>query len=169
VSAPLCETKTVTFTQSSTTPEGILTTWVWDFGDGSPLLTVSNGNPVTHIYTAWGAYDVKLKVVTSNGCVSLEKLLRINVNPQPKPDFSIPVSLCLPAANATFTNLSTIADGTQNLLTYYWDFGDPASGTVNNSTATNPSHIYTTGPYNVNLQVTSGAGCVNDTTILLNT
>ena len=170
VSAPLCERKAVTFTQSSTTPEGILTTWIWDFGDGSPLLTVSNGNPVTHIYTTWGAYDVKLKVVTSNGCVSLEKLLRINVNPQPKPDFSIPVSLCLPAANATFTNLSTIADGTQNLLSYYWDFGDPASGTVNNSTATNPSHMYiTTGPYTVNLQVTSGAGCVNDTTILLNT
>ncbi|MBK8140517.1 MAG: PKD domain-containing protein [Chitinophagaceae bacterium] len=55
VSAPLCETKTVTFTQSSTTPEGILTTWEWDFGDGTPLLTISNGNPVTHIYSAWGS------------------------------------------------------------------------------------------------------------------
>jgi len=41
---------------------------------------------------------------------------------------------------------------------------------VNNSSATNPSHTYvSTGPFNVNLQVTSAAGCVQDTTIVLNT
>ena len=44
------------------------------------------------------------------------------------------------------------------------------SGTANTSTAKNPSHTYTAvGPYNVNLRVTSGAGCVQDTTIVLNT
>ena len=170
VSSPICETKNITFTQSSTTPEGILTNWSWDFGDGTPILNTTNGNPVTHIYAAWGSYDVKLNVTTSNGCKSIDKIIRINVNPQPRPDFNIPASVCLPNANALFSNLSTIADGTQASLTYYWNFGDPASGTVNNSTVLNPSHTYiSTGPYNVNLQVTSAAGCVDDTTILLNT
>jgi len=170
VSSPLCETKLITFTQSSSTPEGVLTNWSWDFGDGTPMLTTINGNPVTHSYAAWGTYDVKLFVTTSNGCKSTNKVVRINVNPQPRPGFSIPASVCLPNANALFSNLTTIADGTQATLAYYWDFGDPGSGTVNNSTATNPSHTFvTTGPYNINLQVTSAAGCVDDTTIVLNT
>ena len=170
VSSPICETKTITFTQSSVTPEGILTSWNWDFGDGSPILISATGNPVTHIYSSWGNYDVKLKVTTSNGCVSTERVIRVTVQPQPQPGFTIPASICLPNATAHFTNLSTIADGTQNLFTYLWDFGDPGSGTVNNSTGMNPSHTYvTTGPFTVNLQVTSGAGCVEAISIPLNT
>lgn len=170
VSNTLCETKDIIFTQTATTPEGVLTTWIWDFGDGSPVLIATNGNPVTHQFLNWGNYIVSLKVITSNGCVSTEKLIPILVNPQPKPLFAIPANLCLPTANATFINQSTIADGTGNLLSYYWDFGDPASGTVNNSTALNPSHSYVTvGPNNINLQVTSNNGCIHDTTISLNT
>jgi gliding motility-associated-like protein len=170
VSSPICETKTITFTQSSVTPEGILTSWSWDFGDGSPILISATGNPVTHIYSSWGNYDVKLKVTTSNGCVSTERVIRVTVQPQPQPGFTIPASICLPNATAHFTNLSTIADGTQSLFTYLWNFGDPGSGTVNNSTGINPSHTYvTTGPFIVNLQVTSGAGCVEAVSIPLNT
>jgi gliding motility-associated-like protein len=111
-----------------------------------------------------------LNVTTSYGCRSADKIIRVNVNPQPKPNFQIPASVCLPTANASFMDLSTIADGTQALFVYNWDFGDPSSGAANYSTLTNPSHTYnTTGPYSVNLQVTSGAGCVDDTTIILNT
>lgn len=170
VSSPLCEKRTVTFSQNSVSTEGSIVSWIWDFGDGSPLVTADNGNLVTHNYYAWGDYDVKLKVVTSNGCVSPEAMTRIHVYPQPRPDFRIPASVCLPNANAVFTNLSSIPDNTESGFSYFWDFGDPGSGVVNNSTAVNPSHTYvTTGPYSVNLQVTTAAGCVNDTTILLNT
>jgi gliding motility-associated-like protein len=170
ISSPVCETKDITFSQSSSTSVGSLTNWVWDFGDGSPLVNATNGNPVTHRYTTWGNYNVKHNVVTSNGCISIQKVIPVFVNPQPVPDFNIPVSLCLPNANATFLNQSTIADGTTSAVSYYWDFGDPASGTVNNSTAKNPSHTYVNAvPYNVNLVVTSLAGCVEDTTIVLNT
>ena len=170
VNTPLCERRVLTFTNSSTSTEGTLVGWSWDFGDGTPLIQQSNGNPVTHTYAQWGDYDVKLTVTTSNGCVSTAAVIRIHVNPIPRPDFTIPASVCLPNANAVFTNASTIPDNTESGFTYYWDFGDPPSGAVNNSTATNPSHTYvTTGPYNVNLQVTSAAGCIQDTTIALNT
>jgi gliding motility-associated-like protein len=75
----------------------------------------------------------------------------------------------LPNANVTFTNLSSIPDGTQASFTYLWNFGDPGSGPVNTSTGISPTHVYTAlGPYNVNLQVTTGAGCIHDTTIVLN-
>ncbi|MEA2535964.1 MAG: hypothetical protein QOF11_198 [Chloroflexota bacterium] len=54
-----------------------------------------------------------------------------------------------------FSNTST---GTPPLVSA-WDFGDPASGANNVSTAKNPSHVYTSpGTYSVTLTVTNSAG-----------
>ena len=73
-----------------------------------------------------------------------------------------------PVANFTATPLSGTAPLTVNFtdtstgvapLTYAWDFGDPASGMNNTSTATNPSHVYNgVGTYTVALTVTNGGG-----------
>ena len=169
--APACETKIITFNSgTSVSTEGVLTLWTWDFGDGSPLIIKNTSAPFTHTFAAVGAYPVKLTVTTSNGCLSTPKTTIVTVNPQPKTNFGIPASVCLPDANVTFNNLSSIADGTEASFNYLWNFGDPASGPVNISTGKNPSHTYiTTGPFNVNLQVTTAAGCVHDTTIILNT
>lgn len=170
VSTPACERQAVTFTDNSASTEGTLAEWRWDFGDGTPVLVQSSGAPVTHTFSGYGTYNVRLIVVTSNGCVSAEKLIPVDVKPLARPNFSFPAISCLPNANITFTNTSTIPDGTQSQFSYLWNFGDPGSGAVNTSTAMNPSHVYSAmGPYNVNLQVTSGAGCVHDTTIVLNT
>ncbi len=167
---PVCETQAVTFTDNSNTLEGTLTTWTWDFSDGTPIVVRNNNSPFTHTFAAYGTYVVKLSVTTSNGCVSVQKQINVTVSPLPRPNFSIPASACLPNANVTFNNLSAIADGTQSTFSYLWNFGDPGSGTVNTSTGINPSHTYvTTGPYNVSLQVTSNAGCIHDTAIILNT
>jgi gliding motility-associated-like protein len=92
----------------------------------------------------------------------------VYVNPLPKANFTVPASACLPSATIQFINTSTIADNTQASFSYLWDFGDPGSGPLNTSTGSNPSHIYTSaGPFSVNLQVTSGGGCVKDTTIIV--
>jgi gliding motility-associated-like protein len=166
---PLCEKRNVIFTDNSTSTEGTIIQWKWDFGDGSPVVTATNNSPVTHQFLAYGNYSVKLIVITSNGCVSVPKIISVTVHPLPKPNFSFPAIACLPNANVVFTNLSSIADATESQFQYLWNFGDPGSGPVNTSTGINPSHSYAAlGPYNVNLQVTSGVGCVNDTTIVLN-
>lgn len=90
--------------------------------------------------------------------------------PKPVPDFSVPASVCLPNAFVTFTNLSSIADGTENAFKYRWNFDDPLSGTNNLSTQKDPVHRFNSvGPFNVNLRVTSNGGCSKDTTILVNT
>jgi gliding motility-associated-like protein len=170
VAAPTCETKAITFTDNSATPAGSLTTWTWDFADGSPLLIRNTAAPFTHTFAATGIYQVKLKVTTSDGCISTQKVIPVTVNPQPKPNFSTPASACLPDASVSFGDLSTIADGSQGSFTYLWNFGDPGSGANNSSVLANPSHIYSAlGPYNVKLEVTSNNGCVHDTTIVLNT
>ncbi|MGB3006473.1 MAG: PKD domain-containing protein, partial [Chitinophagaceae bacterium] len=171
-SALTCEKTAVSFNSSTSTiplSSGTITGWTWDFGDpGSGANNSSSIQNPTHLFTGWGTYQVKLNVTTSNGCKSTVKTIPVFVNPIPRPNFSTPSSSCLPAASVVFTNTSDIPDGTKPSLTYLWDFGDLASGTSNSSTGTSPTHIYnSTGPFNVNLQVTSGVGCVHDTTIIL--
>jgi hypothetical protein len=47
-----------------------------------------------------------------------------------------------------------------NISAWVWNFGDPGSGPINTSALQNPQHSYTaTGPYNVELIVTSNNGC----------
>lgn len=171
-SLPACETKTITFTDSSSVPAsaGALVTWTWDFGDGTPLVIRTNNSAFTHTYAAAGAYLVKLFVTTAGGCNSLYREKWVNVKPQPLANFSFTDTACLPNARIQFRNLSSIADGTENAFTYTWNFGDPASGLQNNgSTAKDPVHIYAgTGPYTVRLRVRSGDGCIDDTSIVVN-
>jgi gliding motility-associated-like protein len=164
-----CEKQPVTFSDSSGSVEGTIVQWRWDFGDGSPVQVNSSGANFTHTFNTYGTFQVRLNVITNNGCVSTPKVIPVTVKPVARPRFTFPAVSCLPNATVNFTNQSTIPDGTESSFTYYWDFGDPPSGIVNNSTASNPSHTYVgTGPYSVNLQVTSGAGCVHDTTIIVN-
>ena len=168
--SPACERNTLLFSDSSTSTVGTLTTWTWDFADGTPLVIQNSPAPFTHIFANAGTYQVKLFVTSSDGCNSLVKIRAVDIAPQPKPDFSFADTSCLPNAIITFNDLSTIANGTQNQFTYLWNFDDPGSGLSNTSTAKNPTHQYTAvGPYNVKLQVTSGAQCIHDTTIVLNT
>ncbi len=173
-SALVCEKSAIDFNSTTSTipaASGTIVGWTWNFGDpASGVLNTSTLQNPTHLFTGWGNYNVTLYVTTSNGCKSTVRTIPVYVNPQPKPNFSKPASSCLPNANVAFSNLSTIADGTQGTLNYLWNFGDPGSGVNNTSTQINPSHIYiSTGPFTVNLQVTSAAGCVHDTTIILNT
>ena len=145
--------------------------WDWNFGDpaSGPSNTSTLQNP-THLFSGWGNCRCSLTAITSNGCRSTLRTIPIYVNPLPKPGFTFPASSCLPSATIQFTNGSTIADNTQSGFSYVWNFGDPASGALNSSMGSNPSHISSaTGPFNVNLQVTSAAGCLHDTTILINT
>jgi hypothetical protein len=87
------------------------------------------------------------------------------------------VPSCLPGgANFTYkdtcSNMPTsfFATGTTNpypVLTYKWDFGDPASGAANVVFGQNPTHLFTAPPavnvpvsYNVRMTI-SGSGCAD--------
>lgn len=168
---PACEKNTVTFNEQSTAPATVtLANTVWDFGDGTTPQTHPVGGAVTHVYGAAGTYTVTMYNISTTSCRSASTTQQVVIDPIPAPNFTFPASLCLPAASVTFTDASSISNGTQNTFTYLWNFDDPASGVNNSSTLKDPVHVYTgTGPFNVKLQVTSGAGCVHDTTIVLNT
>ena len=83
-------------------------------------------------------------------------------------DLIVAVNNCSPlAANPTFAptnceSLTTIFTeaSTGNPDTYFWDFGDPASGASNTSNLQVPTHTFTTaGIYNVKLVVSTAGQC----------
>lgn len=52
--------------------------------------------------------------------------------------------------------------------TFFWDFGDPASGPANTSTLQNPTHTFTdTGAYTVKLVLNQGLQCGDSATMLV--
>ena len=166
-SYPDCVTRAVVFSDSSVTTTKGLTTWVWNFDDGT-VITKNSSLPFTHIFNSVKTFNVTLTVTTGEGCSSTVFTRAVTIHPLPVPDFFSP-KICLPRANAQFNDLSTIADGTAGQFTYLWNFGDPNSGSLNTSTQKNPAHIYSAlGPYNVTLQVTSIDGCVKDTVVAYN-
>jgi gliding motility-associated-like protein len=161
-SSPACTGQPVTFTDASTSADGSILKWIWDYGDGE-IDTLLNNATHTHTYITAGTYTATLQVASASGCLSNMSSQAITVNPLPVANFSMP-DVCLSDAYAQFTDESTIADGTQSSFSYLWTFGD-ANATAadpNTSTAQNPQHKYSAvGNYNVTLTVTSKYGCVS--------
>ncbi|MEJ7587886.1 MAG: PKD domain-containing protein [Ferruginibacter sp.] len=123
-----------------------VTSYFWDFGDGS---TANTATP-SHIYTLPGTYAVKVMITTAANCADTLLLTRaIITNSRPVAVFSAsPRNAC--ARNAIkFTDEST-----GNPSKWLWDFGDGTTSAVQN-----PSHIYfDTGYFNIQLIVWN-SGC----------
>jgi PKD repeat protein len=163
-SAQNCAGDSVQFTDLSTTGHGYITQWVWDYGDGSPIVTVpfpQNPNK-KHKYQNGGNYFAKLTITTSDGCTS-EKINTVSVAIRPLANFTFATSSCadLPLQ---FTDLSQL-NGGPPISGWSWNFGDPGSGTANFSSVQNPQHIFAYGGnYQVWLQVTNANGCSDSLT-----
>ncbi|MCX6246079.1 MAG: PKD domain-containing protein [Bacteroidetes bacterium] len=157
-SAPTCNGIAVTLTSYSFTPlPNYITTWHWVFGDGTDTIISWPGNPnVTHLYPAPGTYSVSLTVTTDKGC-SAVKVRTIAIDPAPVVNFDY-TAAC--GDNLTQFNDLTQTNGGGSVVEWYWNFGDPTSGTNNSSTVKNPVHIFThSGDFNVRLRSVTSNGC----------
>jgi len=150
VTTTTCIGEPVVFTDASTPGGGTLTTWNWDFGDGSNQ-TTSNGIG-THVYATPGTYPVSLLVMDNNGCFG-SIIHTITVLPAPAAAFTgSPLYSCVAPLTVTFSNSSTFTGA----VMYSWNFGDGAT-----STLVSPTHTYTTaGSYTVKLIIVQGA-CID--------
>lgn len=161
-SSPTCEKSDIIFTDSSVANIGNIVSWNWSFGDGTSQ-SKTTGNPFKKQYAAWGTDSVKLTVVTDSGCVSSVNKAVLNIHPLPNVNFSIPAQICLPDGKGLFSDSSTIADGSQALFSYLWNFNDPNSPQP--STLKNTTHRFAAvGSYAIQLRVTSKDGCVDSLT-----
>lgn len=142
----MCSDQNALFTNNSFSSDGVINSWLWDFGVAGNTDTSSLQNG-SYAYVIAGNYSVQLIVTTEFGCRDTA-LNIVNIKPSPTANFIIQDS-CL--TNQTkFTNLSTGTISTTN-----WDFGD-----ANSSALLNPSHVYAnSGSYNVILAIKATNGC----------
>jgi PKD repeat protein len=145
-----CQGDSVRFANTSSVPGGgTILQSIWNFGDGSPL--ISSANPI-HVYPVTSnSYTVQVIVTSSNNCLSTTQQVA-TINPKPKALFTMsPASVC-PYDAVKFANQSTGANNA-------WTFGDGTNASIRN-----PFHHYPApGTYTVELVTSSNFGC-KDTT-----
>lgn len=140
------------FTNLSTSIDGIITSYAWDF-NGDNMTDNTSQNPF-HIFTQNGNYGVKLEVQTQYGCVNTI-IKSAYVNPSPSANFTTQNNVGCPSLCVNFINSSTISNG--SIVTNQWIFGDAS----NPEYTQNATHCYQTGAYTVILKVVSDSGCIN--------
>jgi PKD repeat protein len=143
---------TANFTDQSSDPDGTITNWSWNFGDGGS----STAQNPSHTYAIDGTYTVTLTVTDNDGATdSVPKNVTVSApqNQPPTADFTYTTD----GLTANFTDQSSDNDGT--ITNWSWNFGDGGS-----STTQNPSHTYAAaGTYTVTLTVTDNDGATDST------
>jgi len=164
LSSVACENRGVLFTDKSVANNGFITRWNWNFTDGTSKDT-TNGDSFNKTFRLLGNYPVRLMVETNNGCKSDTIVNNIKINAIPKVGFVLP-EVCVSDGIASFTDTTSISDGTQANFSWSWKI---FPGTINN---VQPTFIDPTVPnakvlvnkadyYKTLLKVTSSNGCVD--------
>lgn len=135
------------FDQSATSGGGEISSWTWDFGDG----TTSTEQSPKKAYTEAGTYTVSLTVSdgTSTHTASRDDYITVLAVTPPTADFKAEPTDAQVGALVQFVDMST--KGTNPITEWSWDFGDGQT-----STDRNPEHAYAVeGKYTVTLTVRS--------------
>jgi gliding motility-associated-like protein len=157
----LCEQKTidsgVVIKGHTQAPYGFQ--WI-NIGGG----TVKNSNwtdsVITYVPTiaerAAGKMSIVLVSTGNTNCKRDSAYAEAPIYPTPVVGFNSPkLTGCMP-----FTTNFVDTDVARDNASYLWDFGDPASGTLNNDTNRNPTHSFNAaGIYTITLRVVSKDGC----------
>jgi gliding motility-associated-like protein len=129
-------------------------TYVWNFGDGTPSVTTTSFIAPSHTYTAGGSYTIS--VVASNSCNSSTSTVGpITVVGPPVIAFTATPALGCSPQVVTFGNTTTGASPVNN---FYWDFGN---GNTLNGVKFPPPQTYYAGTWTIML--VSGNACGSDT------
>ncbi|TWI90689.1 gliding motility-associated-like protein [Chitinophaga japonensis] len=146
-----CREAPFTFTDASVAafPTTTISSWTWDFGDGSaPVTQQQKPNGYGHTFDSMATFPVTLTVTDQFGCTS-NTTKQVTVN-------TVDASIVVPGQEACQQKVFNFSNNSiGNGLTYAWSFGD--GGT---STEGAPEHTYTAaGVYTVTLEVTDADGC----------
>ncbi|PLW95279.1 MAG: hypothetical protein C0592_00485 [Marinilabiliales bacterium] len=125
-----------------------------DYYGWSPSATLSSDSGATVTATPSGQTTYTVTGANQQGCTGSASVT-VQMYPDPVIDVNpIPSEGCEPVL-VDFN--SSITPGA---VSYFWNFGDPASGVFNTSTNANPQHVYAIpGAYDVTLDIISSDGC----------
>jgi gliding motility-associated-like protein len=124
--------------------------YLWDFGDAGATSTAANP---THIYNNQGAYTVKLRVTTNDGCTASVTIdSAVTVGTVPTVNFTAAPLMQCAFQDISFTDQTTATPAAINR--WRWKFGDGDSSNLQN-----PKHQYKdTGSFNITLTAWN-SGC----------
>lgn len=144
-----------TVANASTVASGT-TTATYNYGDGIS----GNTTDTFYTYPDSGVYTIRLIEQSNLGCRDTFDF-DVNVYPSPTANFTInDTAQCINTNNFVFTNNSTDTGA----LSHFWDMGDGASFTTENTNYTYFADI----PFTVNLIVTNGTNCKDTATENIN-
>src|SRR5690606_10187553 len=128
---------------ASSDPDGTVTSYEWDFGDGGS----ATGVQAAHTYEEPGVYEITLTVTDDDGATR-SVTQEVAVTTPPVADFTATLD------GARLDVDASASTDDEEIVSYRWDFGD--SGTATGVTA---SHTYTGGgTFDVTLTVTDNRG-----------
>jgi gliding motility-associated-like protein len=140
-----CQGQTLTFTSNATTTVGSIARYQWTVSNG---LSSSQQTP-SFVFPSAGAYTIRHRVESGNGCTSNEDVKTISVFPLPQPTFTT-TNACL-GLPVNFINSTPAATD----YTWQWQLNNSVF-----STEANPLYQFVSGgSYTVSLQATTPAGC----------
>ncbi|MFK7972738.1 MAG: PKD domain-containing protein [Bacteroidia bacterium] len=165
-----CEGDTVCLQNRSDPNRGPVDYFQWDFDDGT-IIRANDTSGQKYVYNLNSTnigpngtlFFVELQA--SNTCFTHRTTVQVTIESKPRANFTVnPQIACMPNPLVRFTNTSF--PSSPSFSRFRWDFGDPASGVNNTSTARNPVHLYSdTGIYVVTLFVQNLANrCGDDMT-----
>jgi PKD repeat protein len=141
----------IPFDPSPTTSAHTITSYQWDFGDG----TTAFGPSPSHAYATTGSYPVKLTVTDDRGQTTSVTQNAIADKAPAAAFTATPGTATQGSAIAFDGSSSSDADGT--VASYAWTFGDGAT-----ATGAKPARAYgSAGTFTVTLTVTDNLGVTN--------
>jgi PKD repeat protein len=143
----------VQFHDLSLAQGGAIEMWKWDFGDGTPPVSIPSPGPgnTTHIFDAQGPFRVGLTITNSNGCEDTVSQM-VTTNPCITASFASNDSLLCARYPLVFTDNSGPVD---RISRWQWIFGD-GTDTLYTSYASSITHSYAnSGTYLVRLIIST--------------
>lgn len=139
-STTACINNTHSFYDQSTSTEGNINSWDWDFGDTTSHSNIADPQ---HIYSYAGNHYVTLIITTDAGCSDTVIKLQSVVNTAPSPD---PFTLILPNDDFLTTghNINFVWNTSGGAQTYRFEYSTNPSFTSNVTVISNLSTTSTT-------------------------
>ena len=136
-----------------------VTSYVWNFGDGSPTLSTVT-NPTSHTYTTAGQFHVSVTVTTQNGCTFVDTVdVEAGIHPVFDSFTAAPLHIC----NHSNVNFHGYAHGAAP-IDYHWYYG-----TGDSEITTSPTNLHnydTPGVFHAYV-IISNYGCFTTDTVKL--
>jgi len=149
--------ETVSFTPTATDPDGTITAWLWEFGDGE---TAAVETP-SHTFQDNGVYPVSLTVTDDDGASTVFRIALDVANSPPVADFTATVNGAKVAFDA---GSSYDPSPTGRIAHVAWDFGDGTicPGSCDGTDRLRPVHTFPSpGVYTVRLIVIDDDGAID--------